>query len=137
MKVLLMYESQRKIVFIPHLEDTSYDAFLIRNAEDFCAPPFIIQYFDKEFQEWCNIDSNYQPTHKDKLQVVQIQKNLPANIQSMDSGVEFDSVNSLTGENSSGSSFASGSSEVRNIVIFSLFRLFFVGTSRDSGFWRQ
>ena len=69
-KVLLMFGTQKKIVTLPQIEN--FDEFLISKAEDFCTSPFVIQYFDEDFDEWCNIDGNYQPTHKQKLQVVQI-----------------------------------------------------------------
>lgn len=105
--------------------ENSYDAFLNKKAEDFCTPPFVIQYFDEDFGEWCNIDRNYRPTHKEKLQVVQIQAQSNS-LQSSDCGSESGSVNGFAGENKSSTSLACGSSEVCMQSILSHFIVFII-----------
>lgn len=104
-KVLLVFGGQRRIVTVPQTESFC-DIFLINKAKELCASPFVLQFFDKEFDEWCNIDDNYQPTHKEKLQIVQIENNSSVVNRSSDFG---GSGSASSGESSG---FASESGEV-------------------------
>lgn len=70
-KILLLFGTLKKVVEVSQSVEC-FNTFLADKAKELCHSPFVLQYFDEDFEEWCNIDNDYVPHHKEKLQVVLI-----------------------------------------------------------------
>ena len=72
MKVMLLCGAQKKIVTIPRKSLENAFSFLQQEAKHLfdISSPFVVQYFDQDFEEWADIDLEYIPKNKEKLQIV-------------------------------------------------------------------
>lgn len=70
-KVLLCRDTSKKIVTVLDGEDVHDVA-----AKVFGLPKndFIMQYYDRDFEEWVDLEENYVPVNKEKINIVMKRK---------------------------------------------------------------
>ena len=79
--MLLTYGLQKKIVtlspdvhsVLPYLLGQARELFHITAS-------VVVQYFDKDFEEWVDADDSYVPCHKERLLVVMRQEEKPIDL---------------------------------------------------------
>ena len=76
-KILLLFEERKKIVILPNAVQLSEEGFLSyitkKAAELFglaSRGTIIVQYYDKDFDEWIDIEDQYLPADKEKLKIL-------------------------------------------------------------------
>ena len=75
-KVMLIFGAEKKIIAFSqdHIRSSSTFSEFVRDKakESFkISTEFVVQYFDKDFEEWANISSDYIASNKEKFQVIQ------------------------------------------------------------------
>ena len=73
---MLIFGAEKKIITFSqdHIRSSSTFSEFVRDKakESFkISTEFVVQYFDKDFEEWANISSDYIASNKDKFQVIQ------------------------------------------------------------------
>ena len=68
-RVLLCYKEQKKIVEVV----SGNGQYLVKLAEEAFAlnSKPVLQYFDKDFEEWVDLTDDYTPSNKEKIRIVQ------------------------------------------------------------------
>ena len=72
-KVLLCRDTSKKIVNVSNGEDIFNVA---AKVFDLPKSDFIIQYYDKEFEEWVDVEEGYVPINKEKINIVMTTKEI-------------------------------------------------------------
>ena len=74
-KVLLCRGERKKIV---NVEEGDNICDIAAETFNFPKSTIVIQYFDKEFEEWVDVENGYTPSNKEKLNVLETNKEVRA-----------------------------------------------------------
>ena len=66
--MLLCFGQQKKVVLLPETADRA--AVVAAASEYFNLSNVVIQHFDADFDEWVDLEEDYTPSNKEKLQVL-------------------------------------------------------------------